>query len=259
MQSTSDTSWRFDWLLRPGSDSSTRPLNHASIIDALRSRLPRVETAARGRRSDSGAAPADDALSEDVRLLGSLLGWVLAEHAGIEFYRSIEALRQIARSARREAGTGGPHWTELDAVISKALGGLGAEESLNWLADAAGAFHLFLALCNIAEGFHYQGQERTLDTTLAHLARITPTPEALDGVTTSDVRLVATAHPTKIMRQRILLHQQDIYMLLKELRGNQQMTALTQIEILQSLAEKIEVLWATQFSRWERPQVSDEI
>lgn len=249
--------WRFDWLLRPGSDSSNRPLSHTAIINAVRSRLPRVELPQKNPRAllETGLPPADDALSEDVRLLGSLLGQVLVEHAGVEFYRAIESLRQVARRARREPG--GPDWVELDGIIGQALAGRGAADSLTWLADAAGAFHLFLTLCNIAEGFHYQGQE--LDAALAHLSRITPTAEALDSITVSNVRLVATAHPTKIQRQRVLAHQEDIYGLLKELRRPGDMTAVEQVDLLERLTEKIEVLWATQFSRWEKPQVSDEI
>jgi phosphoenolpyruvate carboxylase len=253
---TGSAVWRFDWLLRPGSDSSNRPLSHTAIINALRSRLPRVELPQKNPRvHETGLPPADDALSEDVRLLGSLLGQVLVEHAGVEFYRAIESLRQVARRARREPG--GPDWVELDGIIGQALAGRGAEDSLTWLADAAGAFHLFLTLCNIAEGFHYQGQE--LDAALAHLSRITPTAEALDSITVSNVRLVATAHPTKIQRQRVLAHQEDIFNLLKELRRPGDMTAVEQVDLLERLTEKIEVLWATQFSRWEKPQVSDEI
>lgn len=257
-QANPSSSWRFDWLLRPGSDSSVRPLTHTAIVNALRARLPKVEIAQRNTPAAPEASPpADDALNEDVRLLGSLLGQVLVEHAGVDFYRCIESLRQVARRARREPG--GPDWAELDAIISQALAGRSADEALTWLADAAGAFHLFLTLCNIAEGFHYQGHERTLDNALAHLARITPTQKALDDITVSSVRLVATAHPTKIVRQRVLAHQQDIYELLKHLRRTPDMTALEQLELLGRLTEKIEVLWATQFSRWERPQVSDEI
>ncbi|HTM46057.1 MAG TPA: phosphoenolpyruvate carboxylase [Polyangiaceae bacterium] len=256
-QAPAGSSWRFDWLLRPGSDSSIKPLSHTAIINALRARLPRVEVAPRSARAEAALPPADDALSEDVRLLGSLLGQVLVEHAGTDFYRSIESLRQVARSGRREPG--GPAWGELDAIIGQALAGRTAHDALIWLTDAAGAFHLFLTLCNIAEGFHYQGNERTLDAAVSHLSRITPTPEALDNITISNVRLVATAHPTKIVRQRVLAHQEDIYSILKQLRRNTSMTALEQMDLLERLTEKIEVLWATQFSRWERPQVSDEI
>src|SRR4029079_2999965 len=71
-------------------------------------------------------------------------------------------------------------------------------------------------------------------------------------------RLVFTAHPTKILRQTILHHQRDIFYILQAMHAPD-LTRFHQQEILEELAEKIEVLWATQFSRWTKPEPREEI
>jgi phosphoenolpyruvate carboxylase len=187
--------------------------------------------------------------------LGSLLGLVIWEHAGEAFYRSVEELRQVAKLARLEPG--GPNWRELSGIIDRALEGKSAAQSLAWLGDWASAFQIFLALCKLAEGVHHGRRARSIDRTLSDLGA--QHGAQLDTVSGPAVRLVATAHPTKILRHRILAHQTEIYELLKQLRDPSVTTLLQQVDLLQRLAEKIEVLWATQVSRGEKPHLSDDI
>ncbi|MEN9577922.1 MAG: hypothetical protein RJA70_931, partial [Pseudomonadota bacterium] len=244
--------FRFEQLLhRADSSASGAPLSHDVITAEIRARLPLVERAPR-RHTEHPS----DLVHQDVRLLGSMLGLVLLEHAGVAFYRSVEELRQVAKLARQEPG--GPNWKELSNIINRALEGKSPQESLNWLGDWASAFHVFLALCKLAEAVHFQKSHRGIDATLSHLAATYPA-DALDEVTLEGVRLVATAHPTKILRQRILSHQGELFALLKALRASTLTSLFEQVELLQRIAEKIEVLWATQFSRSEKPQLSDDI
>jgi phosphoenolpyruvate carboxylase len=181
---------------------------------------------------------------------------VLREHAGDDFYRSVEELRQVAKLARREPG--GPNWRELSDIINRALEGKDAAQAVAWLGDWSSAFQTFLALCKLAEAVHHQRRARTIDRVLADLSR-TYGSDRLREVAGPGIRLVATAHPTKILRHRILAHQAEIYELLKKLRDASTTTLVQQVDLLQRLAEKIEVLWATQFSRGEKPKPSDDI
>ena len=118
--------WRFERLLeivKPGeqdSDEATlKPLCHHEITRLLRSSLPVVELDGEKPTWDAAAEPTSDPIAEDVRLLGAILGLVILEHEGQEFYSRIEQLRQAAKVARQEPG--GPNWGQLGQIIDEAL------------------------------------------------------------------------------------------------------------------------------------------
>lgn len=239
----------FDFLLHlPAEGGPEAPLSHAAITAELRRRLPPVDGETRPPHEP------DDPLTDDVRLLGALFGTVIAEHEGPELYGTIERMRRVAKAARRD---GGPDWTALDAVLSDALAGLAAgREGLTRLTRTANAFRIVLALIGVAEGVHQPTRGHRIDDVLATLSgRPEELRASLDRL---EVRLVATAHPTKILRHRIIAHQRSVDELLRELRRADH-TRQSQLDVLERLAQTIEILWATQFSRWERPTVSDEI
>ena len=118
----------------------------------------------------SGLPPA---LRGEVRLLGGLLGRVIANHRGSDFVGWIEAIRVLAKRARQGSGA---DWGELSDYLS-AL----PEDSL---VDVARAFNQFLNLANIAD----QG----------HAARNVTWPQNLNTEQLARIRveLVLTAHPT---------------------------------------------------------------
>lgn len=247
--------WQFDSLLadgKPGPEGRIPLLSHADVTAAIRARLPVV-----GHGDHQTKRPGEpEAVADDVRLLGSLLGLVILEHAGPAFYTSVEELRQAAKLARSEPG--GPNWEELSNIIDRALEGKSHAQALAWLGDWAGAFHILLQLCKIVDAVHHQRRGRSLDTAMWQLSQAHPESE-LAKVSLPAVRLVATAHPTKILRHRIIAHQGEIYGLLKALHSPALKDPFEQVDLLQRLAEKIEVLWATQFSRGEKPKASDDI
>lgn len=247
--------WQFDSLLvdgKPGPEGRIPLLSHAEVTAAIRARLPAVGHPDHGGKR----TPEQDPVGDDVRLLGSLLGLVILEHAGPAFYTSVEQLRQAARVARHEPG--GPNWEELAHIMDRALEGKSHAQALAWLGDWAGAFHILLQLCKIIDAVHHQRRGRSLDASLWQLSDAHSEAE-LSRVSLPAVRLVATAHPTKILRHRIIAHQGEIYRLLKALHSPALRDPFEQIDLLQRLAEKIEVLWATQFSRGEKPKASDDI
>lgn len=241
--------WTLDYLLsHDDGDGPEAPLSHARIAALFRARLPPVD----GTPSDTELASTTP-LNDDVRLLGAFLGTILQEHEGDDFYATIERMRRGAKAARRE---GGPDWTALDAVLTGSLTGLEPSQELTQLTRTAAAFRLFLALIGIAESIHQPTGAFGLDETLVALqGQRDAVDQALGRV---EVRLVATAHPTKILRQRVLAHQRRVDELLRELHAGPS-TRQRQVVVLERLGEIIETLWATQFSRWERPRVNDEI
>ena len=208
----------------------------------------------------------DNPLIEDIRLMGALLGLVIFEHEGEAFYRFIEQLRLASRDAREQSGQIGIE--TIQRVIHEQVESLTDEEARrSVLHRAVAAFRLFLLLAGIAEEYH---QSRKFSATKTSGQQGFPAAMAAlkaSGLSSQQVktmlgqvslRLVFTAHPTKILRQTILHHQRDIFYILQAMH-KPDVTLLGQQELLSELAEKIEVLWATQFSRWTKPEPIEEI
>lgn len=206
-----------------------------------------------------------DALTNDVRLLGALLGLIISEHEGESFYRFIEILRQASKEARRQSGQIGVE--RIHRVIQDELAGKDDFVQRAQLHKAVAAFRLFLLLAGIAEEYHQSEKFNTAQqdknqgiTEAVHQAQqkgysLPELEKVLDDIS---ARLVITAHPTKILRQTILHHQKDIFYILQAMHAAS-LTPLQQQELLAQLGEKIEVLWATQFSRWTKPEPKEEI
>ncbi|MEB3286351.1 MAG: phosphoenolpyruvate carboxylase [Vampirovibrionales bacterium] len=272
---------------------STR-LSQAELYQRVKQLLPpraasNASSAARSKKQTSlqadlsqQQAASTQLLLEDIRLMGALLGLVLCEQEGVEFYRFIESLRQAARDAREQSGHIG-----IDTIHRVIQEKLAACEQNNAFPQAktlpketpqeaqrgilhrsVAAFRLFLLLAGIAEEFHQSlkfnananQQEQTGIVQTVAGAQAAGLEKAQYKALLDDIslRLVFTAHPTKILRQTILHHQHDIFYILKAMHASD-LTVLDQETLLQNLAEKIEVLWATQFSRWSKPAPQEEI
>lgn len=240
------------------------------LYQSVLRRLPLIaEEAETPREGESApremAHRPQDPLVDDVRLMGALLGLVLHEHEGPDFYRFIERLRQAARDARTQSGRIGVE--RIHGVIEAELRGKDDDAQRGVLHKAVAAFRLFLLLAGIAEEFHqsekfsltYSGKPQGLTNAVSEAREnevsFEQVSQALEKITT---RLVFTAHPTKILRQTILHHQRDIFYILSEMHSPG-LSPLRQQELLDALTEKIEVLWATQFSRWTRPDPREEV
>ncbi len=206
-----------------------------------------------------------DALTDDVRLLGALLGLIICEHEGEDFYRFIETLRQGSKDARRQSGQIGVD--RIHRVIEDELQGKDDLSQRAQLHKAVAAFRLFLLLAGIAEEYHQSEKFNTANQEASQgiLAAIRkakdaklPLPKLEATIAKLNARLVITAHPTKILRQTILHHQKDIFYILQAMH-TPDVSPFQQQQLLVQLSEKIEVLWATQFSRWTKPEPSEEI
>ena len=182
------------------------------------------------RRGDLSGLPR--ALRGDVRLLGSLLGRVIANHRGTGFVDRIESIRALAKRARR--GTGAD-WERLSATL--------AALPEDVLTDIAKAFNQFLNLANIAD----QRQA----------ARDATWPDAVDpdAIRQLRIELVLTAHPTEILR-RTLIRKYDSIAGVLEARARAPRDERPGLET--ELERLIAEAWHTDEIRHERPAPQDE-
>ena len=189
---------------------------------------------AEGQFQRSGLSGLPRALRDDVRLLGSLLGHVIADHRGDDFVARIEVMRALAKRARR--GTA-EDWQ----VLSDRLAALPGDD----LTDFVRAFNQFLNLANIAD----QRQA----------ARDAVWPETVDAEALAQVRveLVLTAHPTEVLRRTLIQKYNAIAALLEERASSAGgKSALRRLD--ERLKRLIAECWHTDEIRRERPTPADE-
>ena len=234
---------------------------HKELYQSIRKGLPVVERVTT-TKSPLQLTQQSESLSHDIRLLGALLGKMICEHEGPEFFKFIETLRQSAKASRYCSGQFGHE--AIDKLIQSELNTCqNAEKKVAILQKAASAFRLFLLLANTAEGYHQvlnnTQTHHLLSQTLVDLKNNGATlNEITEILNTLEIRLVSTAHPTQILRQTLLAHQVGLFESLHQLHSVKQSGINQQIAI-DTLSEKIEVLWATHFGRWQTPKVEDEI
>ena len=172
------------------------------------------------------------ALRDDVRLLGQLLGRVIAAHRGDAFVDRIEAIRALAKRARRGSSA---DWNALSTYL--------AELPEDALTDIARAFNQFLNLANIA------------DQRQASRDVVWPNVIETDKLRPVRIELVLTAHPTEILRRTLILKYDAIATLL-ETRARAPRAERPGIE--EDLERLIAEAWHTDEIRHERPLPQDE-
>jgi phosphoenolpyruvate carboxylase len=94
-----------------------------------------------------GLARARDPLRREVRMLGSLLGQVIAEQGGPELFVLVERIRRRMIAARRDDPSVAP---EADGDRERVAAGIGALD-LEQLAAVGNAFTIYFGLNNRAE------------------------------------------------------------------------------------------------------------
>jgi phosphoenolpyruvate carboxylase len=208
-------------------------------------------------------------LRRDVRSLGTLLGAVLREQVGEEFYAQVEALRQ-GTIRRRDADARG-HAEEAARHAAAAMGlvhSLPVERAIL----LTRAFAFYFELINLAETNHRKrrrialrlsgqaGRQRgSLEGTFFEMRRVgIGAEEALDWLRRVLIVPVFTAHPTEAARRTVMFKRRRIGEFLEALDRipipEQDMARLEELV----LAE-ITGLWQTDEVRSRRPTVYDEI
>jgi phosphoenolpyruvate carboxylase len=209
-----------------------------------------------------GTARARDRLALEVRLLGSLLGQVIAEQAGRDLLDLVERVRRTTIRIRRE---GDPAERETLAATLADLDTDRAEVVIK-------AFSLYFRLVNLAE-------ERDRARTIRRQGRATPgSPSADtlagavaalrrqgfgDGAIRAEVgRLritpVLTAHPTEARRRTLLLALRRVERLLARLE-DRDLPADEDRDVRRRLREEITLLWRTADLRVVTPTPLDEV
>ena len=211
-------------------------------------------------RSEVEFAPKDAQLRDDVRTLGALVGDVLREQCGEEFFQLVERTRH--------------------AAIRWRLGDESADNELHTLVralpprDAATlvrAFATYFQVVNLAERIHRirrrrdylrgasDPQEGSLEAAALRLAAagVTP-PQTAALLQRLRIEPVFTAHPTEATRRTLLEKEQVIGRLLVE-RLDPSLTPDEERAALGRIREEVTAAWQTDPQPSARPTVMDEL
>jgi phosphoenolpyruvate carboxylase len=207
------------------------------------------------------AAPLDEALRDDIRLLGRILGDTIRAVEGAQVYGLIETIRQLAVRFHRDHDHTAQ--AELEAIL--------ASLSDNEVNRTTRAFGYFSILANIAEDHHHTRRWR------AHQIAGSPPREGslANGIAvaraqgyddsklkeffeTAAIAPVLTAHPTEVQRRSILDTLDAITSLLVR-RDRLAETKEEYAEIETGLRALVLTLWQTRTLRQAKLAVLDEV
>lgn len=189
----------------------------------------------------------DESLRTDIRRLGNQLGEALVRQHGQELLESVEHVRALGKSARRD------DTEELHDFLRE----LPTEQMI----PLVRAFTTYFYLANVCEQVHRVEQiasdDRYLRATVDRILAADVGEDLIDDVLDRfEVRPVFTAHPTEAARRSVLSKTG----MLAELVESRLVTA-NQDEIARidrRSAELIDQIWQTDELRLERPSVVDE-
>jgi phosphoenolpyruvate carboxylase len=201
----------------------------------------------------------DAPLRANVRLLGEILGRVIAEQEGDAVLRLEERIRLLARLGRRG-----------DEGSSRALAETIAGLDVAAQAVVLRAFTMYFHLANIAEQHHRirrrhelerEGEmlRESLDEAIGQLeSEGVEKAELRKAAARVSVDLVLTAHPTEALPRTILEKHRLLAGLIAAF-DDPRLTTREQEELEERLAEEVTLLWQTDEVRSHRPRVVDEI
>ncbi|MEX1295366.1 MAG: phosphoenolpyruvate carboxylase [Candidatus Limnocylindrales bacterium] len=228
---------------------------------APRSSKPeRANPAVEAEPAGIGSSSAPDALSREVRLLGSLLGQVIAEQAGEEILEIVERVRKLTIDIRKNPSS--TRQMGLRAILEE----LPQEQ----LEPVIKSFSLYFHLTNLAEEKHRVrrvrkrarstsgGQEGSIEAAVRKLLDEDEPAAIRDLLDSLSIGLVLTAHPTEARRRTVLVALRRTFELVDRL-DDPRLTPNEDSEIRRRLREEISLLWRTSFLRTERPTVMDEV
>ena len=203
-----------------------------------------------------------ESLSQDIHLLGNILGRVIRRQAGIEIYELVERIRALTKTRRME------HDPAIDQRLGVVIGNLTMDEA----ELVARAFTAYFELINLAEERHRVQVLRAREAA----AHPQPLTESIaSAVATFDqlgvdsyeienllkrlhIELVFTAHPTQAKRRTMLSKLRRIAKALDDLDVHDILPAEHEALIEQITAE-ISLSWLTNRSRTTKPSVTDEV
>lgn len=196
-------------------------------------------------------------LRRDVRLLGEVLGKVIADYGGAALLRDVERLRHLVIRAREEDRF------EREAERLVTSWPLGRAEMV------ARAFTCYFHLANLAEEHHRarvlrerdrgpQPLPESIAATIAELGPVLGKRRLARLVSTLEIHPVFTAHPTEARRRAVVTAIRRIGDQLERL-DDPRMSENERIEVDRRLAEEIDSLWRTAQLRSAHVQPLDEV
>ncbi len=220
---------------------------------------PAVNAAVAGEPIVIGTARARDQLALEVRLLGSLLGQVIAEQAGRDLLDLVERIRKTTIRLRRED----------DSAERESLGATLAALDPDRAEIVIRAFSLYFRLVNLAEERDRarslrrrrdsDGPADSFDAAIAELRRRGHDPADIrERVEQLRIRPVLTAHPTEARRRTLLLALRRVDRLLERL-DDRSLAADEDRDARRRLREEITLLWRTADLRTVAPTPLDEV
>ena len=210
---------------------------------------------------------ARDPLAREVRLLGALLGQVIAEQAGAELFATVERIRRRTIALRR----GDPDSRFQPDVERDRLAADIAGLDVPRAAAVAKAFTLYFQLVNLAEERHRiralrararrargRAVEESIGEAVAQLAQTHGRARVEAMVRGLVVNPVLTAHPTEARRRTLLVALRRIRRLLDAL-DDPLTTPDEDADLRRRLREEITILWHTGDLRAVTPTPLDEV
>ena len=211
-------------------------------------------------------------LSDDIRLLGKVLGDIVREQEGEAVYALVEQIRTLSVSFHRDANQAD------DKKLTKLLKGLSSDSAMKVLR----AFTYFSHLANLAEDRHHirrravyermgSYQDGSIPVAMKKLHAAGVTSQMISKtLEESLISPVLTAHPTEVQRTSILEAERDIANLLstrdqikESSRANNPSKDALLIKELKANEEQIRArvlqLWHTRLLRFTKLTVADEI
>jgi phosphoenolpyruvate carboxylase len=212
------------------------------------------------RRQDITFEDKDQALRDDVRTLGRLVGELLTEQGGEELFEFVEAAR--LRSIRRREGN-----EKEDERLVDLVGHL----DLALAHEVIRAFSTYFQMVNTAEKVHRirrrreylqevgQYQPGGLEETMVKLKAAGLDIDALEALLEKlQIEPVFTAHPTEPTRRTILRKEQRIVRRLIDML-NPTMTAQETFAAIENIKLEVTTGWQTSEHPSEQMTVADEL
>ena len=223
-------------------------------------RVERANPAVEAEPGGIGSSNAPDALSREIKLLGSLLGQVIAEQAGEEILALVERVRKLTIDIRKNPS----------ATRQRGLRAILEELSAEQIEALIKAFSLYFHLTNLAEEKHRVrrvrkrarttpgGQDGSLEAAVRKLLAEDEPEQVRELIDRLSIGLVLTAHPTEARRRTVLVALRRTFALIDRL-DDPRLTPNEDAEIRRRLREEISLLWRTSALRTERPSPLDEV
>ena len=216
-----------------------------------------------------GLARARDPLRREVRMLGALLGQVIAEQGGRDLFVLVERIRRrlIAVHLGGSAGETVPEPGDERRRLAAEIGAL----DLGQLAAVAKAFTIYFQLINLAEERQRirtlrtrarRARGRAIDDSVGEAVALLGVGHGRAGVEAllgrTEIHPVLTAHPTEARRRTLLVAQRRVRRLLDAL-DDPLTTPDEDADLRRRLREEITLLWHTADLRSIAPTPLDEV